>query len=81
MFWSQKVCRGDNILIRFPENTGGPGNPSAPIQVNAFRTTNFRSSSAMRGAEFHGNTRRDSTTRILSIVRCPNLITVLFVID
>ena len=46
---------------------GGPGNPSAPIDVNAFRTINFRSRSAMRDAEIHGNTRRDSTTRILSI--------------
>ena len=67
MFCSQKVCRGDDILLRSTENTRWPGNLSAPIEVNAFRTTNFRSSSAMRGAEFHGNTRRDSTTRILSI--------------
>ena len=41
MFWSQKVGRGDNILLRFTENAGGPRNPSAPIDVNAFRTTNF----------------------------------------
>ena len=72
MFRSQKVCRGDNILLRFPENKGGPGNPSAPIDVNAFHTTNIRSSSAMRGAEFHGNTRRDSTTRIRSIGTGPS---------
>ena len=51
--------RGENILLRFPENKGGLGNPSAPIHVNAFSTTNFRSQSAMRGAEFHGNTCRD----------------------
>ena len=66
-FWSQKVCRGDTIMSRFTENTGRPGNPSAPIHVNAFRTTNFRSSSAMRGAEFQRNMHRDSITRILSI--------------
>ena len=47
------------ILLRIPENKGGPGNPSVPIDVNAFRTTNFRCCSAMRGAEFHGNTGRD----------------------
>ena len=69
VFRSQKECRGDNILLRFPEDKGGPGNPSAPIHVNTFRTTNIRSSSAMRGAEIHGNKRRDGTTRILSIRR------------
>ena len=37
------------------------------IGVNAFRTTNFRSRYAMRGAKFHGNTCRDTTTSILSI--------------
>ena len=41
-------------------NKGGPRNPSAPIDVNVFRTTNFRSRFAMRCAEFHGNTLRDS---------------------
>ena len=66
MLQPQTMCRGDNILRRFIENTGGPRNASAPIHVNAFCTTNFWSSSAMRAAEFHGNTRRDSTTRILS---------------
>ena len=70
MFWSQKVGRGDNILLGFTENAGGPRNPSAPIDVNAFRTTNFRSPSAMRGAEIHGNSGRDSTTRIRSIPTC-----------
>ena len=55
------------FLLRIPDNKGRPGNPSAPIDVNAFRTTNFRSRSAMHDAEFHGNSRRDSTTRILSI--------------
>ena len=67
MFRSQKYGRGDAFWLRIPDDKGGPGNPSAPIDVNAFRTTNFRSRSAMRGAEFHGNTRRDSTTRIPSI--------------
>ena len=67
MFWSQKVCRGDNILLEFTEKTGGLGNPSATIHANAFRTTNFRSRSAMRGAEIHGNNRRDGATRIPSI--------------
>ena len=69
MFWSQKVCRGDNILLRFHENKGGPGNPFAPIHVNTFRTTNIRSSSAMRGAKFHGNTGRDGPNRIPSILK------------
>ena len=68
MFWSQRVCRDDNTVLRFTENRAGPGNPLAPIHVNAFRITNFRSQSAMHGVEFHGNTRRDSTTRILSIL-------------
>ena len=67
MFWSQKGGRGDFILLRFTENTGGPRNHSPPIEVNAFRTTNFRSRFAMRGAEIHGNTRRDGPTRILGI--------------
>ena len=70
MFWSQKGGRGDTILLRFTENTGGPRNPSASIDVNAFRTTNFRSPFAMRGAEIHGNSGRDSTTRIPSIQAC-----------
>ena len=39
--------------------TGGRGNPFSAIGANAFRTTNSQSQSAMRGAEFHGNTRRD----------------------
>ena len=68
VFWSKKVCRGDNILLRFPENEGGPGNPSTPIHISAFHTTNFQSSSAMRGAEFHGNTHCDGPTRTRSIV-------------
>ena len=55
------------FLLRIPDNKGRGGNPSAAIDVNAFRTTNFRSQSAMRGAEFHGNSRPDSTTHILSI--------------
>ena len=46
---------------------GGPGNHSAPIDLNAFHTTNFRSQFPMRGAEFHRNTRRGSTTCILSL--------------
>ena len=44
-------------MIRSTTNKGGPGNNSAPIDINAVHTTNFRSTSAMRGAEFHGNTR------------------------
>ena len=54
-------------MLRSTEKSGGPRNPSAPIDVNAFSNTNFRSLCAMRAAEFHGNTRRDSTTHILSI--------------
>ena len=67
MFWSQKYGRCDDFWQRNPDHKGGPGNPCAPIDVNAFRTTNFWSRSAMGGDEFHGNTRRDSTTRIPSI--------------
>ena len=40
--------------------------PFSPINVSAFCTTNFQSRFAMRGAECHGNNRRDSTTRIPS---------------
>ena len=64
---SQKYSRGDNFLIRSTENSGEQGNPFSAIGINANPVTNFRSGSAMRGAEFHGNTRRDTTTRILSI--------------
>ena len=67
MYGPQKVSVGNYYLLRIPDDEGGPGNPSAPIDVNAFRTTNFRSRFAMRGAEFHRNTRHDSTTRIPSI--------------
>ena len=38
---------------------GAGGTPFSAIGANAFRTTNCRSRSAMRGDEFHGNTRRD----------------------
>ena len=55
-------------MLRFTGDTGGPGKCCAPIDVNAFRTTNFRSQFAMRGAEIHGNTHRDGATRILSIL-------------
>ena len=68
MFWSQNVCRGGNILLKCTEKTGGPGNVTAAIPINAFRTTNFRSRSAMRGADFHGYSGRDGPTRILSIL-------------
>ena len=54
-------------MLRNTDHKEGPRNPSAPIGFNAFRTTNFRSSSAMRGAEFHGNSRCDGLTRIPSI--------------
>ena len=69
MFSSQKYRRGNHVFLRSTENSGGRDNPFSTIGINAFRTTNFRSSSAMRGAEFHGNTGRESTTRILSIDR------------
>ena len=67
MFWSPKHSRVHHIFIRSTENSGGRGNPFSPIDVNTFRTTNFRSQSAMRGAEFHGNSPRDGPTRIRSI--------------
>ena len=69
MYCPQNVKNGNYILLGIPENKGGPGNPSIPIDVNAFRTTNFQSRFALRGAEFHGNNHRDSTTRIPSIGR------------
>ena len=69
MFRPQKVSRGETFLVRFTENTGGLGNSSASIDVNAFHTTNFRSQSAMRGAENHGNTHCDGPTRIHNILR------------
>ena len=68
MLWSQKVSRGDNNVLRFTENKGGPGNSSAPRDVNAFSTTNFQSRFATRGDKNHGNTRRDGRTRIPSIL-------------
>ena len=46
---------------------GGLESHPAPIGLNAKSTTNYLSGSAMRHAKFHGNTRRDSTTRMLSI--------------
>ena len=46
-------------MLRSAEITGGRGNPFSAIGANAFRTTNCRSRSAMRVAEFPGNTRRD----------------------
>ena len=46
-------------MLRCTKNVGGRGNPFSAIGANAFRTTNSQSRSAMRGAEFHGNTRRD----------------------
>ena len=67
MFGPLKVCRGIYLLLRIPDDRGEPETPTAPIDVNAFHTTNFRSTSAMLGAEFNGNTHCESTTRILSI--------------
>ena len=67
MFWPQKVCRNDHFLLRIPDDKGGLRNPSAPIGFNEKSATNFRSLSAMRGAEIHGNNRRDGTTRILRL--------------
>ena len=46
-------------MLSSAEITGGRGNPFSAIGANAFRTTNCPSQSAMRGAEFHGNTGRD----------------------
>ena len=66
-FGLKKIVGGDNLLLRSTEKSGGRGNPFSAIGVNAYRTTNFRSRFAMRGAEIHGNMRRDGTTRILSI--------------
>ena len=43
VFCPQNVKNGNYILLGIPENKGGRGNPSAPIDVNAFRTTDFRS--------------------------------------
>ena len=71
MYGPQKVTIGSYFVLRIPSDKGGPGNPSAPIGINAFRTTKFRSLSAMRGTEFHWDTRRDTTTRILSIILIP----------
>ena len=67
MYEPQKVSRVDCFLLRIPDHAGGPGNPSAPIGFNGKSATNFQSSSAMRGAEFHGDTRHDGPTRIRSI--------------
>ena len=67
MFWPQKASRvilfgSDKPKIRENRET-----PLFAIDVNAFRTTNFRSRSAMRGAEFHGNKHCDGPTRIRGI--------------
>ena len=55
MYDTQKVSSGNHFLLRIPNDKGGPGNPSAPIDFNAFRATNFWSRFGMRGAEIHGN--------------------------
>ena len=52
----QKVSIGSYSLLRISDEEGGLGNPSALIGINAFRTTNCWSLSAIHGAEFHGNT-------------------------
>ena len=62
------VGGGDTFLIGCIENSGERHNPFSAIDVNAFRTTNFRSLPGMPGAKFHRNTRRESTTRILSTI-------------
>ena len=67
VYWPQMFSRGSHFLLRSTENAGGRGNPFFAIGFNAKSATNFRSSSAMRGAEFHGNTRCDGPTRIRSI--------------
>ena len=46
---------GINSCQEAPKLQGAGGT----IGANAFRTTNSLSQSAMRGVEFHGNTRRD----------------------
>ena len=43
MFWSQNVITGSYFMLISTDNKQGPGNPSAPIGFNAFRTTNFGS--------------------------------------
>ena len=58
----------DTFWLGRIEKSGGRNNPFSAIGLNAFRTTNFQSSSAMRAAELHWNTRRDGPTHILSIV-------------
>ena len=55
MYGPQKVDTGDDFLLRLTKNTGGQRNPFSTIGFNGESTTNLRSSSAMRGAEFHGN--------------------------
>ena len=67
MYWPQKFSRGYHFFGEKYRKCRGPGNPFSAIGVNAKSATNFRSSSAMCGAEFHGNTRRDGPTRIHSI--------------
>ena len=47
-------------MLSLPNYKGGLENPSAPIGFNAFCATNFWSRLAMRGAEFHWNTRREA---------------------
>ena len=69
MYWPQKFSRCYHYLLRSTDNAGGQGNPFSAIGVNAKSATNFRSSSAMRGAEIHGNTRHDSPTHICSIAK------------
>ena len=67
-FWPQNISIRGYFLLRILDDKGGPGNSSTPIDVSSYPTTNFRSQSAMRSAEFHGNTPQDSPTRILIIV-------------
>ena len=43
VFWSQKGCRGDDFLLRIPDDKGEPGIPSAAIGFNGKSATNFRS--------------------------------------
>ena len=61
LYGPQKDSKGVNILIRSTENSGERGNPFSTIGRNAKSVT-------MRSAEIQGNTRRESTTRILSIL-------------
>ena len=66
-FGLYKTVRGILFFITSTKNSGDRGYPLSTIGINAKSVTNFRSRLAMHGAEFHGNTCRDGTTRKCSI--------------